>query len=91
MADAAHQQVDVLYQRWIERGTLDPARSQELEQLLGRPGRVYEHHIRVEEQELLPLAHAVLPPAAVLRVGIEMAQRRGIVYRADGLRQGRLT
>jgi hemerythrin-like domain-containing protein len=40
-------------------------------------GEAYDHHIRFEESELLPLARRLLGPQELARLGASMAARRG--------------
>jgi hemerythrin-like domain-containing protein len=82
-ADAWHREVDGLGNHWLAQGVLDPESISRFRQLTTQLSRLYEEHIRVEDDELFPLAVSTLPQPELTAMGQEMAERRGL--RAPGL------
>lgn len=78
VADQKHGEVDRLVTRWLDSGALDAAAVGELARLLDELQAIYRGHIALEDQEIFPLAAEVLSQQQILRVGGEMAQRRGL-------------
>jgi uncharacterized protein (DUF2249 family) len=76
-ATAGHEEVDRLFRQWIDSGTL--ADTPRLVQVLDELTRLYQRHLRVEDKELFPLAAQLLNKEQLVRLGNEMAARRGIV------------
>ena len=81
--DAWHRELDALGGRWLARGVLDPESISRFRQLTAQLSQLYEEHIRVEDDELFPLAISTLPQPELAAMGQEMAERRGL--RAPGL------
>ena len=77
-ANAHHDAVDTLVQRWLNAGTLAPAESAELGERLSRLRALYQRHIAVEDQELFPAAARALNEDQIGQIGREMAARRGV-------------
>lgn len=82
VAERAHQAVESLGRRWLERGSLVDVELLEMKQALKRLARLYARHIEIEDRELFPLAAQVLPADQLAEVGREMAERRRIVNQA---------
>ncbi len=78
VAGRAHEAVDSLGRRWLERGFLADVELLEMRQALKRLAGLYARHIEIEDKELFPLAGRVLAPEALAEVGREMAERRGV-------------
>jgi hemerythrin-like domain-containing protein len=81
--DAWHREVDALGNRWLQQGVLAPESISRFRQLTAQLSRLYEEHIRVEDDELFPLAISTLAQPELAAMGQEMAKRRGL--RAPGL------
>lgn len=77
-ADRMHREVDGLVARWLDTGTLDRIAEQRLHALLTDLQEIYCEHISLEEAQIFPLAAHVLTSKEIHRVGLEMAQRRGL-------------
>ena len=76
VADAHHQRVDELGRAWLERGRLEGDAAAELQRLLAELAATYQRHIRIEDEEVFPLAAGALSPDEIAAVGQEMKQRR---------------
>ncbi len=79
-ADEAHAEVDRLGRRWLEEGTLSLEETDCLLTLLLNLREMYRRHIAVEDNQIFPLAGAVLEPSAITALGREMATRRGLDF-----------
>jgi hemerythrin-like domain-containing protein len=77
VAKRAHDEVEELGQKWLAVGTLSGDDSARFVALLRELKSIYQRHIAVEDNEIFPLARAVLTSAALHDVGREMAERRG--------------
>jgi hemerythrin-like domain-containing protein len=87
-ADIQHAAIDEIGARWLEQSTLPAAEVAHLEAEARSLRKFYEAHIALEDNELFPLAGAVLASNAVENVGREMAARRGLDF--DNLPAGSL-
>ena len=76
--EAWHQELDALGRCWLEQGVLDPTSISRFRQLTAQLSRLYGEHIRVEDDELFPLAVSILPEKDLTVMGQEMADRRGL-------------
>jgi hemerythrin-like domain-containing protein len=76
--EKSHAEVGRLGQAWLANGTLSAADAARLSVLLSGLAETYRTHIAVEEQEVFPVAAAVLAEPARASIGSEMAKRRGI-------------
>jgi len=74
--DPVHAEVNQLVARWLSDGTL--AEADRLRELLAVLEKTYGTHIAIEDQEVFPMARAVLPSEDLAAVGREMARRRGL-------------
>jgi hemerythrin-like domain-containing protein len=81
--EAWHRELDALGHVWLEQGVLGPESILRFRQLATQLSRLYDEHIRVEENEVFPLAVSILPQPDLAAMGKEMAERRGL--RAPGL------
>jgi hemerythrin-like domain-containing protein len=77
-ANGWHDEVDRLGRRWLADGTLAREEAERLTDVLARLTALYEHHLPLEDETIFPLATAVLPHTEKARMGVEMAQRRGL-------------
>lgn len=77
-AQAMHEEVDALIERWLEDKVLSQRDAQQLLDLLTSLQVVYQEHIAFEDNVLFPLAMRVLTPSQIRQIGREMAARRGI-------------
>ena len=74
-----HEEVDRLGQRWLTEGVLPLQDAERLTAVLADLAQLYRRHISVEDNEIFPLAAAVLSPSDRESIGAEMARRRGIL------------
>lgn len=81
--DPWHRELDALGNSWLEQGAPDPESIMQFRKLTAQLSRLYEEHIRVEDDELFPFAASTLPQPELTAMGQEMAERRGL--RAPGL------
>jgi hemerythrin-like domain-containing protein len=77
-ADAGHAQVERLGRQWLERNRLEEAEARQLVEQLVALKELYRHHLQVEDQEVFPVASAVLDVVEIDLIGREMAERRGL-------------
>jgi uncharacterized protein (DUF2249 family)/hemerythrin-like domain-containing protein len=77
-ATPLHEEVDRLYRRWLDAGSLPEADRRKLARLLEELTEMYRRHIEVEDRRIFPLAAGALDGEQLRRVGAEMAQRRGL-------------
>jgi hemerythrin-like domain-containing protein len=77
-ADQSHAEIDRIYVRWLDAGSLDAAQTAHLAQVLRDLREMYRKHIAVEDQQVFPLAGKVLNEQQLAKIGKEMADRRGL-------------
>jgi hemerythrin-like domain-containing protein len=78
-ADAAHRELDDLGETLLRLGRFEyPEQRARFSELIALLQRLYQEHIRVEDDELLPLAARVVDTTDQDAIGTEMASRRGI-------------
>jgi len=75
-ANWLHQTVEQLYVMWIKRCELGAKEQNDLQSATGRLKRLYEDHIRTEEQVVFPQAAKVLNREAIQAIGEEFRARR---------------
>jgi hemerythrin-like domain-containing protein len=75
-----HRRVDELGMEWLQAGTLTEPKLIELKSALHDLLGLYDEHIRIEEQQLFPLAQRVLDAGDLEAIGRGMADRRGIPF-----------
>jgi hemerythrin-like domain-containing protein len=71
-----HEAVEKLYAAWMEGGELALRQQKELLSMTQRLKRVYEEHIRLEEQVVFPRAAKVLNEGSIAEMGREFRARR---------------
>jgi hemerythrin-like domain-containing protein len=77
-ADRGQAEVDELGRAWIARGILSSDEATRLNRVLADLTRLYRDHIAIEEGAVFPTASRVLPADDRLKMGREMAARRGL-------------
>jgi hemerythrin-like domain-containing protein len=77
-ADRSHAEVDELGRAWLAKGVLSADDAARLNGVLGELTRLYRDHIALEEGSVFPTASRVLPADDRLKMGREMAARRGL-------------
>lgn len=75
-ANLLHQQVEVLYEKWVSAGPLDPTDHDRLLIATQRLKRLYAEHIQLEEQVVFPRAAKLLSSATIAAMGQEFRGRR---------------
>lgn len=75
-AEAGHARVDELGLRWLDEGRLNDADTANLRQVLQLLAETYRRHIRIEDEEVFPLATRALSGEELAAVGEEMKRRR---------------
>lgn len=83
-ASAAHERVEQLYRQWLDRGALDAASRQRLDETLNELTRLYRPHIELEDTRLFPLAAEALSEGDLQQLGQEMAARRNVHFHPAG-------
>jgi hemerythrin-like domain-containing protein len=77
VAKPGHDVVEKLGQQWLAEGHLSHDEAECLLDSLYELQSIYEGHIAIEDNEILPLAKEVLDSKTLTDVGREMAERRG--------------
>jgi hemerythrin-like domain-containing protein len=77
-AKRGHTEIEQLGRKWLAAGSLALVDRMRFAQLLAEIGNLYRGHIAVEEQEVFPMAVAVLPRSELEAMGREIAARRGL-------------
>lgn len=75
-ANQWHDAAEKLYDRWLQGGALALDDRDELRSLTQRLKRLYEEHIRLEEQVVFPRAAELLDRQTIAAIGQEFRQRR---------------
>lgn len=75
-AGQLHDAVEKLYETWIEGGALADLDKQRLLVMTQRLKRLYEEHIRLEEQVVFPRAAKLLNSESIAEIGQEFRARR---------------
>ena len=73
-----HDEVDLLFRRWLSDAVLPSAESLRLSALLEHLSSLYRNHIAIEDAEVFPMAATLLPASERESLGREMAARRGV-------------
>ena len=76
--DTNHQRIDRLGRKWLIDGSLSQSDIEMLTGLLQDLAITYEEHIRVEDEEIFPLAKKTLSRAEMDAIASEMMARRGV-------------
>jgi len=75
-ADQLHHTVEGLFLTWITDGSLNSDEEGRLHEATEELRRLYEEHIRVEEQEVFPRASRLLDRNSIVQIGEEFRARR---------------
>lgn len=75
-ANEWHQAAEKLYEQWLQGGALAAADQDKLLSLTQRLKRLYEEHIRLEEQVVFPRAAELLNRESIAEIGQEFRKRR---------------
>lgn len=78
-----HEEVDDLCNKWLSAHQLGQSDTERLRTALAGLDELYRHHIALEDNQLFPVAAAVLSSSDVTKIGSEMAQRRGLIRDAQ--------
>jgi hemerythrin-like domain-containing protein len=74
--EAWHRELDKLGMLWLNDRMLDTASLLRFRELAQQLSELYDEHIRVEDNEVFPLAASTLPCSDLNAIGREMAERR---------------
>lgn len=77
-AERAHERADTLGRQWLTEGRLPRKAVDELLETLIRLRADYENHIRIEDENIFPLAAKLLDDDELARIGREMKYRRRV-------------
>jgi len=77
-AKRGHAEIEQLGRKWLAAGSLALVDRTRFAELVAELGNLYRGHIAVEEQEVFPMAAAVLPRSELEAMGREIAARRGL-------------
>jgi hemerythrin-like domain-containing protein len=78
-ADSAHRELELLGGELLRDGRFcHVARRERFTEVVKTLRQLYREHIRIEDDELMPLAAGVVDPGQLEQVGADMAARRGI-------------
>jgi hemerythrin-like domain-containing protein len=77
-AESLHAEADRLGKQYLATGTLAAADVQRFRQAVASLLKIYERHIRVEDEEIFPLAARILPEHEKSAIAREMANRRNV-------------
>jgi hemerythrin-like domain-containing protein len=83
-ADAWHAEVDAIGGRWLAQGQLPADELGILRTRLEALRALYRGHIRVEDEEIFPLAGKALTAEQLAAIGQEMKARRADILRHAG-------
>lgn len=75
-ADSLHAQVDVLGKRCLQQGPLSPTEARHFRGAVAELASIYKEHIRVEDDQIFPIAARLLSQADKAIIADEMAHRR---------------
>jgi hemerythrin-like domain-containing protein len=79
LADQAHRELEALGKKLLEAGRFErPEERARFQELITTLQRLYQEHIRLEDEDLLPLAASLIDGQQREAIGREMAARRGI-------------
>jgi hemerythrin-like domain-containing protein len=73
-----HETVEDLGRTWLAQGRLGSEQRAEFMSCVESLRNLYQDHIRVEDEELFPLAATLLDEPSLEKIGEEMAARRGL-------------
>jgi hemerythrin-like domain-containing protein len=75
-ANELHEEIDELYQIWLESGLLSQDNQQTLLESTKELEGIYKAHIKVEEEAVFPQAARTLDKASIEAMGHEFRARR---------------
>lgn len=75
-AGRLHHAVESLYKKWISEGSLAANENRQLVSGTDSLKRLYDGHIKIEEQTVFPRAAQLLDGAAIRAIGKEFRERR---------------
>ncbi|MGE0405880.1 MAG: hemerythrin domain-containing protein [Candidatus Korobacteraceae bacterium] len=75
-ADSLHVEVEMLGQEYISGGALSAEKAARFREAVAALQRIYEQHIKLEDELVFPLAKKLLPVAEKSTIAGEMAARR---------------
>lgn len=78
LSDPLHAEVEVLGRRWHTQGHLDAPERARFRECVDLLLNLYREHIRIEDEELFPLAASLLDAPTLETIGKEMAARRNL-------------
>lgn len=76
LADSAHKRIEELGRLWLAQETLPEAQYEEFILVARHLIAFYHSHIRCEDEEVFPVARAILSDESLHRIGSEMKHRR---------------
>lgn len=76
VATRAHRRVDKIGRRWLENNAISSDEANEMRRTLGELHQAYDRHIRMEDEDIFPLAARVLTDGELEAIGTEMKARR---------------
>lgn len=79
-AHGRHATADEIGQHWLARGYLEKGELKRLVDELHVLGHFYRTHIKIEENQVFPLAAQLLGRENIEKLGREMAARRGLDF-----------
>ena len=78
LSEPDHQEVEELGRRWLSQGHLSVAQRRRFAECVTKLIVLYQDHIRIEDEELFPLAATILDEPSIKAIGQEMAVRRDL-------------
>lgn len=84
-AQALHDEVEQLGERWLQQATINRAERQRFCAAVSELEEIYREHIELEDQKVFPLAARILSTEEQREVGLEMARRRSLPDMSVGI------
>lgn len=75
-ATSAHEKVEAIGRTWLDEGELTADMLDDLRKTLLELRQSYQRHIRIEDEDILPLAGRLLSASELAAIGREMRERR---------------
>jgi iron-sulfur cluster repair protein YtfE (RIC family) len=75
-ADSLHAQVDILGKNCLDEGHLSSAQARQFRGAVADLGSLYKEHIRIEDEQVFPIAARILSAADKAIIAAEMSARR---------------
>lgn len=73
-----HREIEEMGRLWLSQGHLNVDQRHRFTECVRELVELYQEHIRVEDEELFPLAASILDGQAIKAIGQEMATRRDL-------------